>query len=180
MIEEGSKFWYGLKSEVYVQYSQRPLKMTRGCLILNLLCFCALSVYAQGEIIKPHGRNTGPAKVIDTTYVQLYYALCASDIHDESTYRDYFCLEVGRKNVKFYSYNWVGAIEGVRKWKKEHGVPANAGLRVIPHGNYKQGWSEYQYSEWYMSDGKLTEYSCFPLRLGRYNCYHEEKYPNQD
>ena len=37
MIEEGSKFWYGLKSEVYVQYSQRPLKMTRGCLILN--CF---------------------------------------------------------------------------------------------------------------------------------------------
>lgn len=180
MIEEGSKFWYGLKSEAYVQYSQRPLKMTRGCLILNLLCFCALSVYAQGEIIKPHGRNTGPAKVIDTTYVQLYYALCASDIHDESTYRDYFCLEVGRKNVKFYSYNWVGAIEGVRKWKKEHGVPANAGLRVIPHGNYKQGWSEYQYSEWYMSDGKLTEYSCFPLRLGRYNCYHEEKYPNQD
>lgn len=150
------------------------------CLVINII-MCVTSSFCQNNepyIIPPHGRNAGPSDAIDTTDLQAYYAFCASDILDDETYKDYFCFEKGTETAKFYSFRWVEAEEKAKKWSKEHSTPIGSALRIIPKGNYN-GWSEYQYSEWFISKGKLREYCCFPMWLTQYNCYYEEDYPRQ-
>ena len=124
------------------------------------------------------GRNTGTPCAIDTSNIQIYYAFCASDIRNEDTYRDLFSLEIGKKNTKFYSQYLVKAEEDAKIWSKAH-PKADSAPFFRPKGKYHNGWSEYQYSQWFISDDTLTEYSCFPRWLGKYNCYHKERYPEQ-
>ena len=142
------------------------------------IIFSFIEASVPNFIMHPYTRGTGPVDTIDTTSIQVYFALNAWDIRDEKTYCDYFCLEIGKKTNKFYSYRGVEAEERRNKWMKEHHVPSGSGVRIVPEGNYN-GWSEYQYSEWFISGSRLTEYSCFPMYLGKYNCFHEEDYPRQ-
>lgn len=156
--------------------------MKRFCLIISILfCIChAATSEEKGVLIFPPfgGRGAGPSAVIDTSTVQVYYAFCASNLRNKDTYKDFFCLEVGKKNVKFYSYFLEEAELNVREWRKTH-PNANSGPRVSPRGGYQMGWSEYQYSQWFISNEKITEYCCFPQWLTRYNSYYEDTYPNQ-
>ena len=158
-----------------------PLKMVRLIFIISYLSLCAFPANSQKKglhIFQPLGRNTGASCIIDSTNLQIYYAFCASDILNEDTYRDLFCLEIGEKHLKFYSQYLADAEENANKWSKAH-PKANSAPRVSPEGRYHNGWSEYQYSQWFISNDTLTEYSCFPLWLGKYNCYHKERYPEQ-
>ncbi len=156
--------------------------MKKNCFFIAFLCIYVHMVNSQEKnihIFPPFfGRGAGPSTAIDTSKVQVYYAFCASDIHDRETYRDYFCLEVGKRNVKFYSYFLEEAEVTVRDWYKTH-PNASGGPRVEPKGKYYNGWSEYQYAQWFISEGKITEYCCFPQWLTRYNSFYEDKYPNQ-
>lgn len=147
------------------------------CLYLYPLFCCCQS---ESVYISPPVNLTafaGELCVVDTSSLQVYYAFCASNIHDKETYRDYFCLEFGRKTAKFYSEYMEDADRYARDWLIKH---PNSGStpRTVAKGKYN-GWSEYQYSQWYISGVKITEYSCFPKWLTKYNCYHEEIYPDQ-
>lgn len=158
--------------------------MKRSRLFIALSLFFVHIAIATSEERKIYifpplgGRGAGPSTVIDTSTVQVYYAFCASDLHDMDTYRDFFCLEVGKRNVKFYSHFLEEAESAVRNW---HNTNRNAGAapRISPKGRYQNGWSEYQYGQWFISNGTITEYCCFPQWLTRYNSYYEDIYPNQ-
>ena len=119
--------------------------------------FCALfcSVMCHGNKIRIfppfRGRSAGPTTVIDTSKIQVYYAFCASDIRNEDTYRDLFCLEIGRRTLKFHSHFLEKAEMQVRDWKRTN-ANESASPRVEPKGRYDKGWSEYQYSQWYISE----------------------------
>ena len=171
-----NKFWYGLKSESAIYPGLKRLQLIIG--ILSLCVYSANSQEKRLQIFQPLGRNTGTPCAIDTSNIQIYYAFCASDICNEDTYRDLFSLEIGKKNTKFYSQYLADAEEKANKWSKAH-PKANSAPRVSPEGRYHNGWSEYQYSQWFISNDTLTEYSCFPFGLGKYNCYHKERYPEQ-
>ena len=157
------------------------LNMRKCIFVVINIILSTTSVVCQdnGSFIRqPHGRNAGSSSVVDTSYIQVYYALCASDIHNDDTYKDYFCFEKGKEIAKFYSYRWVEAEERNREWARTHSISSGSGMRIVPKGKYN-GWSEYQYSEWFITKGKLTEYCCFPMLLTRYNSYYEEDYPRQ-
>ena len=71
------------------------------------IIFSFIEASVPNFIRHPYTRGTGPVDTIDTTSIQVYFALNAWDIRDEKTYCDYFCLEIGKKTNKFYSYRWV-------------------------------------------------------------------------
>lgn len=150
--------------------------------LLLAMLICVLSSFGEEKkafIFPPFfGRGAGPSTAIDTSRVQVYYAFCAENLRNKDTYKDYFCLEIGKKNTKFYSYFLEEAESKVREWRKAH-PNANSGPRVSPQGGAQNGWSEYQYSQWFISGGKLTEYCCFPQWLTKYNSYYEEPTPVQ-
>lgn len=63
------------------------------------IIFSFIEASVPNFIRHPYTRGTGPVDTIDTTSIQVYFALNAWDIRDEKTYCDYFCLEIGKKQI---------------------------------------------------------------------------------
>ena len=129
----------------------------------------------------PNGRNAGKMTVVDTTRIRVWYALNADNLKDINTYIDHQRLDIGKHITKYYSDFLFRADSLVGAWIKAHpnamSVPQPFSLA---NGGKKDGtWSEYEYSDIFISDGKLTEYATMPMWLTKYNAYYTEAYPLQ-
>jgi len=117
--------------------------------------------------------------VVDTTRIRVWYAFNADDVKDENTYIDHQRLDIGKRVTKYYSEFLFRSDSLIVEWKKAHpGAEAVPGF--LGNGGKKQDkWSEYEYSDLFISNGELTEYATMPLSLVKYNSYYTEPYPLQ-
>lgn len=129
-------------------------------------------------IPRPINRNLGKATIVDTSYVQVFYAFNADNIQKMDTYEDFQCLEIGKNNARYFSVFLEKGEQKVNKWLQEH-----KGAQSVPNVNTdgKRGtyWSEYQYTELYIQKDKLTGYYSFPMYLNKYNATCAEGFPLQ-
>ena len=129
----------------------------------------------------PGDRGVGKITVVDTTRIRVWYAFNADNVKDVSTYIDQQRLDIGKRVTKYYSDFLFRSDSLLAVWSKAH-----PGARTVPNsftmsnGGKKEGtWSEYEYSDLFISNGKLTEYATMPMWLGKYNAYYTEPYPLQ-
>ncbi|MCH5176328.1 MAG: GLPGLI family protein [Prevotellaceae bacterium] len=150
--------------------------------ILMIVCMTLAVAYCyaqwkQGDVPPANTRQT-KATVIDTAQVTVYYAFNADDIKDENTYIDLGWLLVGKHYTKYASYFMAHSDSTYGEIGKKN-VPTGTALRQKNGGKFPTAWSEYQYDELFIKDGKLTEYAILPFAMGRYNCQYTEAYPMQ-
>ncbi len=135
--------------------------------------------WKQGEVPPSLRRNTSTVNILDTTRIIAYYAFNADSIHNPNTYIDLGWLQIGKKYIKYASY-FMAQSDSLYK-EKIAKLPRNS--QTVPMqrngGKFPYYWSEYQYDELYIKDGKLTEYAIMPLHLGREVCKYTENYPIQ-
>ena len=127
----------------------------------------------------PNHRGAGKMNVVDTTRIRVWYAFNADDVKKVNTYIDQQRLDIGKHLMKYYSDFLFCSDSVISNWSKTH-----PGARSVPrfHGNGGKDsdtWSEYEYSDLFISNGKLTEYATMPMWLGKYNAYYTEPYPLQ-
>lgn len=154
--------------------------------ILMMMCMgvAVLFGYAQPKNAtcpRPSSRDAGKMTIVDTTRIRVWYAFNADDIKDETTYIDQQCLDIGMKVTKYYSDFLFRSDSLIAAWTKSH-----PSAQSVPNpftwsnGGKKDGtWSEYEYSDLFISNGELTEYATMPLWLAEYNAYYTEPYPLQ-
>lgn len=126
-----------------------------------------------------YSRDFSKMEVLDTTRLRVRYAFCAEKIDDPKTYIDLQRLDVGKRVVKYYSQFVYLSDSLVTLWWKE-----NKGARSGPSwqgegGREKGQWSEYEWSDYFFENGKLTEYCQMPLWLNKYNSWYTEPAPKQ-
>ena len=150
--------------------------------IIIIILLFVTSIWAQ----RKQGNAYAPSldfvdmKQIDVAYLRVFYAFNAEKLDDESTYIDKQCLEIGNDFCKYYSH-FLFLDDSVRtEWKKSHKHSA-----IMPHiygnnGWRKSKWIEYQYSEYFIHKGYLTEYARMPLHMNYQDCQYTEKYPLQN
>lgn len=133
----------------------------------------------QGKV--PYMSSNGWSNVreyvtIDTTDYLAMYALNALDIHDEDSYIDLQCLEIGRKTNK-YSSRFVYVSDSLRTdYMLDPNAPDTWPNSWMPHGrNGYENWGELKYHVLYVSEGNVRTYTREPKRA--YNGYYDEKYP---
>lgn len=150
-------------------------------IILILLLSTSVLVLSQDKnrrwVYPPYGRSLGTSSVIDTSFVEIYYAFNADNLKEQDTYKDYQCLEVGRFYVKYYSIFMIEAEKKQQEWIKEH--PKAQSIPNFFPKTKDDNWSEYQYSDYYIYHGTLTEFCAMPSGLSKDNCFHKEPYPKQ-
>lgn len=151
------------------------------CIIIIVLLQLSILAYSQNKnrryVSPPSGRVLGKEIVIDTSFVKVYYAMNADNVKSQDTYLDFQCLEIGKTHVKYYSIFLKDAENAQKAWIDEH--PQAQSIRhVFPKNKYGV-WSEYQYSDIFIHQGVLTEYSTMPMRLEKENAVHKEPYPKQ-
>ena len=127
----------------------------------------------------PNHRGAGKMNVVDTTRIRVWYAFNADDVKKVNTYIDQQRLDIGKHLMKYYSDFLFCSDSVISNWSKTH-----PGARSVPrfHGNGGKDsdtWSEYEYSDIFISDGKLTEYATMPQWLESNNSYYTEPYPLQ-
>lgn len=127
----------------------------------------------------PNHRGAGKMTVVDTTRIRVWYAFNADDVKKVNTYIDQQRLDIGKHLMKYYSDFLFCSDSVIANWSKTH-----PGARSVPrfHGNGGQKpdrWSEYEYSDLFISGGKLTEYATMPQWLESNNSYYTEPYPLQ-
>ncbi len=128
---------------------------------------------------KPNSRNAGKMTVVDTTRIRVWYAFNADNIKDEKTYIDQQRLDIGKRITKYYSDFIFRSDSLIAAWQKNH-----SGARSVPRfigngGKKSSTWSEYEYSDLFITKGILTEYASMPLWLEKNNAFYTEPYPLQ-
>ena len=151
--------------------------------LLLFICFVLnISVFAQrkqGNVPPPMYSRYDKMHIVDTAYINIYYAFNAKNIIDESTYVDMHWLQIGKRLIKYSSYALAQNDSAGAEWKKTHPKAQSIPLKISKKAYFDINWSEYTYDELYIQDGKLTEYALFPMSLGRNSCYYTEDYPMQ-
>ena len=155
-----------------------PNVSKRYCVFILIFLQSMLTTAKYPVIPRPINRNLGKTVVIDTSYVQVYYAFNADDLRKMDTYEDFQCLEIGKNNVKYFSSFLEKGEQKVNKWVQEH-KSAQSVPNVNTDGKRGLYWSEYQYSEFYIQKDKLSGYYSFPMYLTKYNALCVENYPLQ-
>ncbi len=127
-----------------------------------------------------YARDFSKMEVVDTTRLRVRYAFCAEKIDDHLTYIDLQRLDVGKRVTKYYS-QFVYQSDSLRsKYAKEHpgaqAVPSWMGVQCREHDQ----WSEYEWSDYFIENGQLTEYCQMPQWLHRYNSKYTEAVPKQE
>ena len=127
-----------------------------------------------------YARDFSKMEVVDTTRLRVRYAFCAEKINDHLTYIDLQRLDVGKRVTKYYS-QFVYQSDSLRsKYAKEHpgaqAAPSWMGVQCREHDQ----WSEYEWSDYFIENGQLTEYCQMPLYLHRYNSKYTEAVPKQE
>ncbi len=135
--------------------------------------------WKQGEVPVNTRRNTKIGAVLDTTQIIAYYAFNADSIDNPETYIDFGWLQIGKKHVKYASYFMAVSDSTYKEYSINR--PKNTGsvFAQTNGGKHKSYWSEYQYDEIFINNGKLTEYAIMSLNLGPQNCWYSEDYPMQ-
>ena len=156
--------------------------MQKRIFMLVYMSFAVLCGYAQPKNAtcpSPNNRGAGKMTIVDTTRIRVWYAFNADDIKDENTYIDQQRLDIGKRVTKYYSDFLFRSDSLIAAWKKAN-PRAQSVPRSLGNGGKKEGtWSEYEYSDLFIADGKLTEYATMPLWLEKDNTYYTEPYPLQ-
>ncbi len=155
--------------------------MKAHAILLAFLMF-GLNAYAQPKnafCLIPTQRNAGVMSVIDTTRLRVWYAFNADSIQDIKTYIDMQRLEIGRHTTKYYSEFIFRSDSLMAEWLKAHPKAQSRPRFLGEGGKEKDRWSEYQYSDHFISNGEITVYSTMPKGMGGYNSYYKEPYPLQ-
>lgn len=127
----------------------------------------------------PNHRGAGKMNIIDTTRIRVWYAFNADDVKNVNTYIDQQRLDIGKRVNKCYSDFLFRSDSLIGAWTKSHPGSRSAPRFLGNGGKKKETWSEYEYSDLFISNGKLTEYATMPQSLGKYNAYYTEPYPLQ-
>lgn len=145
-----------------------------------LLAGCVLAQQKQGKVIIPSHKKTTGMSIVDTASVRIFYALNADNIHDVKTYIDLQCLEIGQRMSKYYSRFVFVSDSLVTKWEIENSNKDYCYRRLGEGGKKPDGWSEYQFSEYFKTPNSLTEYARMPHAMRKHDCQYTEPYPLQD
>ena len=127
----------------------------------------------------PNSRDAGKMNVVDTTRIRVWYAFNADNVKDVNTYIDQQRLDIGKRVIKYYSDFLFRSDSLIGAWAKSHPGSRTAPRFLGNGGKKPDRWSEYEYSDLFISGGKLTEYATMPQSLGKYNAYYTETYPLQ-
>lgn len=131
----------------------------------------------QGHARIPISRSIGNATMIDRTRLRVWYAMNAEKIEDIDTYIDCQRLDIGDSIMKYYSWFVFNSDSLRAEWSKKN-PHAKAAPSWLGAGGKKQiNWCQYEWSDFYIKKGQLTEYACMPSRLEQYNSYYTEPYP---
>ena len=127
-----------------------------------------------------YARDFSKMEVVDTTRLRVRYAFCAEKIDDHLTYIDLQRLDVGRRVTKYYSQFVYQSDSLLTNYAKEHpdakAVPNWMGVASRKHDQ----WSEYEWSDYFIKNGQLTEYCQMPQWLHRYNSKYTEAVPKME
>ena len=126
-------------------------------------------------------RDFAKMTAVDTTQMRVYYAFCPHKIEDANTYIDLQRLDVGKRVVKYYSHFVYTNDSLVAIWWRQHpnsrtGAPW---LGAIGRKDKEDIWSEYEWSDYFIENGQLTEYCTMPRSLESYNSCYTEPMPKQ-
>ena len=149
-------------------------------LIIQLLFVqVVFSQEKKNDVYEPNRLKFGlkEKEIVDYTTMRFYYALNATDIKDKETYIDLGMLQIGGKMSKYSSAFLAHSDSLLIDWHKQH---PNAD--AIPHHLDLSGreggiWIEYQYSEYFVEDGKLTEWAVMPRFAEKECTRYTEPYP---
>ena len=148
-------------------------------ILVFAVCCGSSAQWKQGDVPPSFRRGGSTPTAIDTALVTVYYAFNADDIKDENTYIDLGWLQVGRQYMKYASY-FVAHSDSTYKPKMIKNSRGETGIAQRAYGGkYPSRWSEYQFDEIYIKDGKLTEYAIMPMNLDRGCCQYTESVPKQ-
>ena len=148
-------------------------------ILVFAVCCGSSAQWKQGDVPPSFRRGGSTPSAIDTALVTVYYAFNADDIKDENTYIDLGWLQVGRQYTKYASY-FVAHSDSTYKPKMIKNSRGETGIAHRAYGGkYPSRWSEYQFDEIYIKDGKLTEYAIMPMNLDRGCCQYTESVPKQ-
>lgn len=143
------------------------------------LCCGSSAQWKQGDVPPSFRRGGSTPTAIDTALVTVYYAFNADDIKDENTFIDLGWLQVGGQYIKYASY-FVAHSDSTYKPKMIKNSRGESGIALRTYGGkYPSRWSEYQFDEIYIKDGKLTEYAIMPMNLDHECCQYTESMPKQ-
>ena len=151
-------------------------------IVYIVTCFVCLSALAQpknAHCPTPNSRDAGKMNVVDTTRIRVWYAFNADNVKDVNTYIDQQRLDIGKRVIKYYSDFLFRSDSLIGAWAKSHPGSRTAPRFLGNGGKKPDRWSEYEYSDLFISGGKLTEYATMPQSLGKYNAYYTETYPLQ-
>jgi len=154
--------------------------MKRAVILLSLLavtCGAMAQPKAGAKVPIREKRGYDQRKVIDTAPVRVLYALNATDIKNEDTYIDLGKLEVGKNMMKYSSEFIHLSDQQAIKWKKEKGYKGRVPKSFWIRGRNHENWSELAFSDYFIKDGNLTEWSCMPLWAERDNGRYTEPWP---
>lgn len=156
-----------------------PIYVSKKYIVPMVALTLSMMTFANYPVIpRPINRSLGKATVIDSSYVQVFYAFNADNIQKMDSYEDFQCLEIGKNNARYFSAFLEKGEQKVNNWLQEH-----KGAQSVPNVNTdgKRGldWSEYQYTELYIQKDKLTGYYSFPMYLSKYNASCVEEFPLQ-
>ena len=144
---------------------------------LAAVCGGASAQQKQGHARIPISRDTGKGTVVDQTKVRVWYALNADKTDDMNTYIDCQRLDIGDSITKYYSWFVFNSDSLRADWSKKHRGAKSAPMWLGPGGKKQDNWCQYEWSDFYVSGGQLTEYACMPSKLGQYNSYYTEPWP---
>ena len=155
--------------------------MKRNLLFLALaICSCIVCAQPKHAYCStPNHRDVGKQFVIDTTRIRVWYAFNADNVKDENTYIDQGRLDIGKRVTKYYSDFLFRSDSLINIWKKKNPNAGSVPRFLGNGGKDKETWSEYQYSDIFISKGQMTVYATMPMGLGKYNSYYTESYPLQ-
>ena len=155
--------------------------MKRNLLFLAL-AVCSCTLFAQPKKAHcpiPNHRDVGKQSVIDTTRIRVWYAFNADNVKDENTYIDQGRLDIGKRVTKYCSDFLTRSDSLIAVWKKKNPNAGGAPRFLGNGGKNEEEWSEYQYSDIFISKGQMTVYTTMPMGLGKYNSYYTEPHPLQ-
>lgn len=154
-------------------------KIITAIIALAAVCGGAVAQPKNAYCPTPNHRDAGKMAVIDTTRIRVWYAFNADNVKDVNTYIDQQRLDIGKYVTKYYSDFLFRSDSLIEAWAKSHPGSRTAPRFLGNGGKKPDRWSEYEYSDLFISNGKLTEYATMPQSLGKYNAYYTEPYPLQ-
>ncbi|MCM1373256.1 MAG: GLPGLI family protein [Bacteroides sp.] len=143
-------------------------------IIMWLSVGCVYAQQKQGCVMRPSSKGTGNVIDIGMAQLKVMYALNALDVKDENTYIDLHVLLAGQNMSKHYS-RFLELNDSL--YDVFNITYPNAGGRpriMYSGGRNSNYWSEYQFTDIYMENGKYTCYARMPWAMERYNAYYTE------